>query len=140
MKLYRSMRVAADGLPEVGPTARTLGVRHGDQKPKGDVMAVAPTDPVPPRTGGMSVAPDDPVNLVRHRRPAVFGGTGPDPVWVIDTADLSHELEFRQDKPDHGYIEPAMNTALTLAEYESALESTRGRWQLVQPSSQGTQP
>jgi hypothetical protein len=78
------------------------------------------------------------MNLKRHRRPAAFGGTGKDPVWVVDTADLPPELEFRQNSPDHGFLEPATNTLLTLAEYEAALESTRERWQLVQPNSQGT--
>lgn len=138
MKLYRSMKVAADGLPEVGPNARTLGVRHGDQKPHGDVTAIAPTDPVLPRTGGMSVAPDDPTNLPRARRPAEFGGIGKDPVWVIDTADLPSMLEFRQDSATHGLIEPATNTTLTLAEYEWALAVTRETWQLVQPSTRET--
>lgn len=140
MKLYRSMKVAPDGLPEVGPTARTLGVRRGDQAPNNDVQAVLPSDAAPPRMGGMSVAPNGPTNLPRPRRPAEFGGIGKDPVWEIDTADLPPVLEFRQDSPTHGLVEPAANTALTLAEYEAALESTRGLWRLVSPNPQGATP
>jgi hypothetical protein len=140
VKLYRSMKVAADGLPEVAATARTLGVRRGDQVPTNDVNAVAPGDPVPPGTGGMSVAPDDPANLPKARRPAEYGGLGKDPVWVIDSDDLPPVLEFRQDSPTHGLVEPAANTTLTLAEYEAALESTRGLWRLVTPNPQGTTP
>lgn len=140
MKLFRSMKVAADGMPEVGQTARTLGVRRGDQAPTNDVEAVAAGDPLPPATGGMSVAPDNPTNLPKARRPAEYGGLGKDPVWVIDSGDLPPVLEFRQDTPTHGLVEPAANTVLTLAEYEAALASTRGQWQLVTPNPQGTTP
>jgi hypothetical protein len=138
VKLYRAMKVAADGLPEVGRTKRTLGVRPGDQAPNNDVHAVLPDDPVIPGTGGMLVAPNDPLNLPRYLRPREFGGTGKDPVWEIDDADLPPALVFRQDKATHGMIEPKDET--TLAGYESALASTRDRWRLVPPPSAGGQP
>jgi len=74
----------------------------------------------------MSIAPDDPKFLPPFRRPSELGGRGKDPVWVIDTDDLGPDLQFRQDTPTHGMIEP--NRPMTLAEYERALESTRTKW------------
>jgi hypothetical protein len=129
VKLYRAMKPAADGLPEVGPSARTLRVRAADRAPHNDVEAAQPTDPITPGTGGMSVAPNDPVNLPRNRRPAAIGGTGSDPVWEIDDTDWGAELQFRQDKPTHGLIEVA--DEMTLEEYEQALAATRGKWRRV---------
>jgi hypothetical protein len=85
----------------------------------------------------MSVAPHDPANLPRNRRPLAFGGVGKDPVWEMDVSDLPAVLEFRQDASTHGLVEPAANTAPTLAEYEAALASTRGSWRLVVPVPQG---
>src|SRR5437870_13410912 len=100
MRLYRSMKEAADGFPAVGPSSRLLGVRPGNA-PTPDVLAVAPSDPVLPGQGGMSVVPDDPANLPRHLRPASLGGTGRDPVWYIETDDLGPNLVFRQDRATH---------------------------------------
>jgi len=129
VKLYRAMKVAADGLPEVGPSARMLGVRRGDQAPHNDVIAVAPSDPVLPGTGGMSVAPKDPANLPKNRRPASLGGTGKDPVWEIDDTDLGEDLQFSQDTSTHGVVE--VKVEMTLDEYEQALAATRGKWRRV---------
>jgi hypothetical protein len=86
----------------------------------------------------MSVAPDDPIHLPRFLRPSEFGGTGKDPIWEIDDANLPPELLFRQDKATHGMIEP--KDEITLAEYQSALASTRNRWRLVPPPATGGQP
>ena|SRR5215213_2102878 len=125
MKLFRAMREAADGLPEVGPTARTLGVRphpHGNA----DVAATFPTDLVHPGGGGASVAPNDPINLPPLRRPRSLGGTGKDPVWWIESDDLGPDLAFRQQSSIHGLIEPARTMAL--AELDRALADTRKRW------------
>lgn len=127
MRLYRSMREAPDGHPVVGPGGRLLGVRPGSD-PTPDVPAVHLSDTVLPGQGGMSVAPDSPRDLPRHRRPAALGGTGRDPVWYIETADLGPDLEFRQDRPGHGLIE--VKHPLTLQEFQDALAGTRPRWQL----------
>lgn len=127
VELYRSMKVAADGLPEPGPSARTLGVRPGR-----DVSALADTEMVQPGSGGLSVTPDDPMRLPDYRRPKSLGGRGQDPVWMISDADLSADLMWRADpnKPaDHGFIEP--NRTMALQEYQDALANTRSRWQLV---------
>jgi hypothetical protein len=127
MRLYRSMKEAADNYPEVGSSGRRLGVRRGND-PTPDVLAVQPTDTVTPGQGGMSVAPADPLHLQRHRRPASLGGTGRDPVWYIESEDLGPDLDLRLDKPGHGLIEP--QRPLTLQEFQDALANTRPRWKL----------
>jgi hypothetical protein len=127
MRLYRSMKEAPDGFPDVGPSSRLLGVRPGNAT-KPDVLAVLPTDPVLPGQGGMSVAPDDPMNLPRHLRPASLGGSGRDSVWYIDMEDLGSDLAFRQDRPTHGLIEP--QRALSLREFQDALAGSRLSWKL----------
>lgn len=119
------MRTADDGLPEAGPTARTLGARrHVDILVDDDGMVVG-------GGGGMSVAPDLPTSLPAHRRPPKFGGTGKDPVWELEVAELGSELVYRQDPlmPGvHGFIEPGRRMAFEA--YEDALLRTRGAWRL----------
>lgn len=127
MKLFRAMREAADGLPVVGPTARTLGVRPVPH-PNADVAASYPTDLVYPGGGGASVAPDDPMHLPPMRRPRSLGGSRNDPVWMIESDDLGPDLGFRRDNSVHGTIVPART--MTLAEFARALADTRTRWTL----------
>jgi hypothetical protein len=103
----------------VGPTARTLGVRPGD-----DIPIVGGR--VSPGTGGLSVAPDRPTNLPDHRRPPRLGGTGKDPVWGIDADSLGGDVVFRQDKPTHGLFEPARE--MSIEEFQEALADLASRW------------
>ncbi len=100
-RVFRAMRESSDGKPEIGPTARTLGVRPAIDIP-------VQHDKVHPDTGGLSVAPDLPENLPVHRRPPEFGGTGKDSVWSLDLDALGQKLRFRQDQPTHGQIEPTV--------------------------------
>jgi hypothetical protein len=127
MYLFRSMKEAHDGLPEVGGSARLLGVRRGNHATP-EVLAVNPTDVVGPGMGGMSVAPADPMHLDRHRRPRSLGGTGREPVWCIESGKLNIALLFRQTSSRHGLIEPS--STMTLAEFEDALAATRMLWAL----------
>jgi len=127
MRLYRSMKEESDGFPAVGPSARLLGVRPGNQATP-DVLASDPKDMVMPGQGGMSVAPDDPMNLLKHRRPVSLGGIGRDPVWYIETEDLDAFLAFRSDRPTHGLIEPAY--PITLKEFQEALANSRFKWKI----------
>jgi hypothetical protein len=127
--LYRAMTLdPTDGLPTVGPSARKLGIRGLEQAPNEDVPVESPDDIILPGTGGMSVAPTDPLNLDRRRRPAALGGTGKDPVWVIDEAALGSDIQFRQDTDRHGVVEPIR--PMTRAEFEQALAATRRTWTL----------
>ena len=119
MTIYRSMKPAQDGLPQTGPTARTLGSRPGTDIPSAGGL-------VRPGTGGMSVSPDDPMNLPKHRRPPQLDGTGKDPVYRMNTADLPPGLRYRPDpaKPrEHGFIEPAHE--MPDPSYQGLLESTK---------------
>jgi hypothetical protein len=124
--LYRSMKISANGLPVVGTTARTLGVRA-----QIDILVVS--DHVKPNTGGMSVSPPPPYNLPTHRRPAIFGGTGKDPVWEINMMCLSaFQLQYRPDplQPNkHGFIEPI--TEMRFEEYQQAIVATLHNWTLT---------
>jgi len=103
----------------LGPTARTLGVR-----PNIDILVAA--GQVQPSMGGMSVAPDRPENLHPLRRPPALGGSGKDPVWYIAVGALAADLQFRQDSPTHGLIEPAR--PMGIDDLQKALEATKPFW------------
>jgi hypothetical protein len=125
------MREAADGSPEVGPTARTLGVRPGV-----DVRADTKGH-VGPGAGGLSVAPRTPLSLPRHRLPSQFGGIGRDLVWRISRDQLGVLLNYRPDplnSEGHGYVEPA--APMPIEHYEAALVATKSAWQLVRGSGE----
>jgi hypothetical protein len=124
--LFRAMKEDSSGLPQLGASARTLGVRPGI-----DVLANLPSDIVNLGQGGLSVSPDDPMNLPVYRRPVAFQGTGKDPVWMIDEAHLGNDLVYRVDPrtAGHGFIEPAQS--MTLDEYQQALEQTQRLWRQV---------
>lgn len=129
MLLFRAMKESRDGLPEIGSTARTLGVRPaGDSAKNPDVLAKNPKEIIVPEEGGMSVVPEDPMHLLPHRRPASLGGFGFDPVWKIEADNLGLELQFRQDGPTHGVIEP--KRSMTLLEFQAALAKTQGKWRI----------
>ncbi|HQU44204.1 MAG TPA: hypothetical protein PK867_15395, partial [Pirellulales bacterium] len=114
------------GMPEVGSGARLLGVRPGT-----DLLVSLPYEIVPPGAGGLSVSPHDAANLPYFRRPRQLGGTGKDPVWVIESSLLRPGLIYRPDpnSPTHGFIEPA--SSMTLDDYQRALAATQPLWQRV---------
>lgn len=124
--LYRSMKISANGLPMLGATARTLGIREG-------IDILVSSDQVKPNTGGMSVSPPPPYNLPTHRRPAAFDGTGKDPVWEIKLVCLSaFQLQYRPDphQPNkHGFIEPIKE--MPLEDYQQAIVATLHEWSLT---------
>jgi hypothetical protein len=120
------MKAGDDGYPDVGRTARTLGVRPGIDVPVDDAGQVEPGH------GGVSVAPDSPAGLPAHRRPPGLGGTGKDPVWELELADLGGSLAYREDPAQpciHGFIEP--REEMPLDAYERALSATRLAWRSI---------
>jgi hypothetical protein len=127
VSLFRSMKADNDGLPSVGPTARELGVRPGD-----DIL-VDTAGYVEPLSGGISVSPGAADRLPEHRRPPEIGGTGKDPVWTLTSDVLPADLRYRPDDEDpdgHGTIEPV--SRMTLDAYQQALRATRSAWTLVE--------
>lgn len=122
MKLYRMMKAAADGLPEVGDVFATLGVRPKRPGQRFDVPASDPGDIVRPGDGGMSVFAGPLADLPAYLKPpkAKF------PLWEIDSADLGPGLVAVEAGAPHYHVEP--DHALTLAELQSLLAATRPRW------------
>ena len=121
--IYRGMREASDGQPEIGRSGSTLGVRPGP----GDNTDI-PVDhsgDVVPKTGGMSVAPETPESLPPHRRPP----ESPYPAWELRLEDLPADLMYRPDPENpskHGFVEPSIR--MPFQDYEDALASTRTAW------------
>ncbi len=132
---YRGMRSTPEGKPQVGDSARELGVRVGGDNPDVEVDENGMIDPNKPmkhngKLPGMSVAPD-PYVLASHRRPPEFGGTGKDPVWSIDTDKLGPDLKYTQDSETHGLIQPS--DTMALEDYRAALANTQDDWTKVNP-------
>ena len=120
-EIFRSM-LENSGMPQIGDSARGLGVRPGVDIP------VDANGMVRPGTGGMSVSPS-PESLPPHRRPPGLGGTGKDSVWQMNTNNLGSDLRLVPDSPTHGTIQPSRK--MTLAEYQNALNDTVGSWEKV---------
>lgn len=121
------MKREADGKPRCGERANELGVR-----PSVDIRPDA-NGRVGPRTGGLSTTPDDPASLPPHVRPAKLGGKGKLPLFVIEVAQLDHELVARRDPKNplrHAFIEPAEET--TLSQLQEHLCATRAAWKEAQ--------
>ena len=116
--IFRGM-TEEKGEPKVGDSARTLGVR-----PNRDIP-VDTNGNVHPNTGGVSVSPS-PQDLPPHRKPIEFGGTGKDPVWKLDVADLGNDLQHVPDKPGHGTIQPKQS--MPLSKYQTALANLKSKW------------
>lgn len=124
MKLYRVMKVDADGLPMIGTRRNMLGVRPTDPtntnpKRKFDVDAVIGSDPVLPGTKkGLSVS-------------VATGGFQPtrdEALWEVED-DLLADFAAIPDRPPHHVLEP--RRAMTLDEYQDALAATQYLWDRV---------
>jgi hypothetical protein len=131
VRLFRGMkRDEHDGRPQLGSTARTLGLRPEIEIQVDDAGLVRSGE------GGLSVAYESPLNLPPHRRPPSHGGDGPDPVWEISTDDLPVSLECRID-PDlagHAFLEPAWT--MEFGDYETAIHETRDLWRINETVNQ----
>lgn len=120
---FRAMKQHADGLPAVGRSGRTLGVRV--EGPIRDIP-VRPDGSVTPGTGGMSVALDAAQNLPKPRLPKSLGGEGRDPVFRISTGALPFALVVHPERYPHALVEP--RNQCPLAQFESDLANTRQSW------------
>ena len=131
--VFRGMLSGDDGKPQLGRSAKSLGVRvPADIKPDaaGDVH---------PGTGGMSVSPDSSLNVPNHRRPMAMGhgSTGPDDLGMYAIAKVRVSIGNLTLRPDprratkHAFVEP--NQVMPLMHYEGALGSTRDDWRKIWP-------
>lgn len=114
--VYRAMIAANDDHPQPGITKRHLGVVDS-----GEYADVIPDEDglVHPDEGGMSVGPTR-GDVPRHRAKR-------DPIWRYDTEALPQTLQYRQDSPTHGLIEPAVS--MPLEAYRELLAETRENWE-----------
>lgn len=120
-----------DGLPKIGNTGRTLGVRP--QFPKDSDIKINADGTVSPQTGGMSVAEGKPSNLPPHRRSPKHDGRDKKlAVFELETDDLPDELSCRSDTYGvgvHAFVEPAWT--MNFGKYQQALHNTRALWSIV---------
>ncbi len=132
-KIFRVMKGSQQAGPTVGTGATKLGVRV----PK-DISADA-LGQVVPGIGGMSVAPrleDLPWMFVPERLGDLVpgaSGNNNDYVWhhgdgPFEVAAVSAPLVLRPDRPDHGVVEPAVET--TLDNYRADLAATGLGWRI----------
>lgn len=145
-KLYYRGMAERNGKPEIGQSARLLGVRPNidinieqvptgwldeqsyllpepQRKLHGDLVSVANRD-----TKGMSVSLSI-EGLPAFRKPTKFGGNGKDPLWQIDDRMITGDLQAVQDSPTHVSIMPRVTMALE--KYESTLANTQQYWERV---------
>lgn len=118
---------AEDGLPTLGRSASSLGVRAEGRDRRPDISVRDGF--VAPGTGGMSVTRNDWRGIFPPFLRNALDPDEPDRVWGLDTGGLGESLTFRVDprNPEtHGFIEPARR--VRLQEYEDALQETRVKW------------
>jgi hypothetical protein len=124
VKLYRVMKVDADGRPRVGRKGYMLGVRptdpnNTDPRRRFDVAAVNDADLVSPGEG-LSTALDPTVLVVRSGEAR----------FMIDTDDLgAFGLQENPDYPPHCLIEPV--PPMPLRDFQQALADTCDSWEQV---------
>ncbi|MBE9005208.1 hypothetical protein IQ259_09165 [Fortiea sp. LEGE XX443] len=145
-KIYYRGMAEKDGKPKIGRSARLLGVRLGididvEQVPRDwlDEQGYLLAEPQRNNSGyivavairndkGMSVSLSI-ESLPAFRRPAIFGGTGLDPLWQIESSKITGELQAVQDSATHVSILPI--TTMLLEKYETALANTKNDWERV---------
>jgi hypothetical protein len=121
--LYRGM-IESGGKPQIGNTARDLGVRERD------VQLNRLGKVVPGK--GMSTVKGSPNNLVEHRRPPSWGGRGNDPVWEIDENNINGKLAANHDGENHVSITVAAQQNMSLEEFRAELITTQPNWTKTQ--------
>jgi len=129
-RVYRVM-TEVNGAPQVGSTARTLGVRVPTD------ISVDPAGRVCSGRGGMSVAPRW-RDLPRHRIPVRLGhiialasGSNLDACFRLGDGGfvrggLAAGLQLRPDSATHGCVEPA--AVELLGQFRDDLAATRDHW------------
>jgi hypothetical protein len=88
MLLYRFMTEHPDGMP--------LFVRESRALSSSFEAPIQEDGTIHRSVGGVCVSPNSPQRLPPHRRPPMHRGTGtgPDPIWEIDSGDLPPTLSI----------------------------------------------
>jgi hypothetical protein len=123
------------GLPRLGSSATTLGVRKGkDIEVDGNGLVHRPAFQ-PGGKNGVSCAPTI-RRLPRFALPVEWGGAHQATVvWQITEADLGPDLVALQDGPSHISIGPART--MSFDEYVRAIQATAPKWVKVTPGNGG---
>jgi len=130
--IYRAM-VEENGLPRLGTTATSLGIRKGvdiipDQNGMVDIPNFQPGEP-----NGLSCSPLI-QSLPRFVLPVEWGGLNKKTVvWRIEPDELGFELLAKEDtmpgKNRHISIGPGGR--MTFDDFVRAIEATRQKWEKV---------
>jgi hypothetical protein len=116
VKLYRVMKVDADGKPVVGTRGYMLGVRPQGGPGRPDVTAANDSDPVTPGEGLSTSLAQGSLRIGNNEA-----------MFAIDTDALDPALMPNPDRPPHCLIEPSR--PVTLAEFQQLLADTRDLWE-----------
>lgn len=126
--LYRAM-AEERGLPKLGSSATTLGVRKGKDIDVDDADDVRLPDFSRGARNGVSCAPTV-ADLPDFALPQDWGGTNPRTrIWRIRPADLGPDLVAGLDKPGHVSIGPGRT--MSFAQFVQAIQRTAPLWELV---------
>lgn len=131
--VYRIMKKDEDGLPTIGSSSSTLGVRPGI-----DIDLDAHNN-VQVNGKGMSVAPDwrdiNPNRIPKRLRHTVLGAAGSNNTFCFRRGEgpfqrgfFADGLNLEPDSPKHGNVVPAQ--VVPLATYEANIVATRPDWQV----------
>lgn len=131
--LFRAM-VEERGLPKLGSSATTLGVRPGKDIDVDSEGNVSPPDFARAARNGVSCAPAA-GDLPDFAVPLAWGGANNrTQVWRIRAADLGAELIAGLDGPGHVSIGPRRK--MSFAQFEQAIQRTAALWKLVNLESE----
>jgi hypothetical protein len=132
--IYRAMLEGDDGMPVLGTSAETLGIRRNkDIIPDPSGMVHRPNFQ-PGEANGLSCAPTI-QDLPRFALPRNWGGRNKRTViWQIDAADLGSDLIAAEDtgpgRPTrHLSVGPART--MPFDDYVRLIEATRSKWKKV---------
>jgi hypothetical protein len=132
--IYRAMREGDDGMPMLGTSAETLGIRRNkDIIPDQSGMVSRPSFQ-PGQANGLSCTPTI-QDLPAFALPRAWGGRNlRTVVWRIDAADLGSDLIAAEDTDParpmrHLSIGPA--GSIPYDDYVRQIEATRPMWEKV---------
>jgi hypothetical protein len=128
--IYRSM-AEENGMPKLGSSATTLGVRPGIDIDVDEAGMVHRPDFKNQMKNGTSASPSV-AALPDFALPPEFGGANRKTrIWRIRTHDLGPHLVAEQDGSSHISIGPARTTGFS--DYVKAIQDTAPDWELVTP-------